>query len=82
MLVIWYGISSFILGAILFFPLRKFILAMSVNRHMRKTGMEMTGEQRKALKKKVTVVAAVIAITFAFIYNKFVMVKFFGSLTE
>lgn len=80
MLLLWYGISSVVLGVLLFFPVRKFILAMSINRHMRKTQTELTAAEREALKRKVTVIAAVIALTFAFLYNRFVMFKFFGPM--
>lgn len=64
----------------LFLPLRKFILAMGINRHQKKVQREITAEDLAVLKKRVTVISAVIAITFAFIYNKFIMVKYFGGL--
>ncbi len=74
----WYGISSVVFGIALFFPMRHLILAINVNRHQRKVQRAITGEEREALKRKVTVVAAVLAVTFAFLYNRFLLAKFFG----
>ena len=79
-LVLWYGITSFILGVVLFFPLRKIILAMSVNRMARKEKREVTEAEVARIKKRVTVIAAIIAVTFAFIYNRVVMFKYFGGV--
>ena len=78
-LVLWYGITSFILGVVLFFPLRKIILAMSVNRMARKEKREVTEAEVARIKKRVTVIAAIIAVTFAFIYNRVVMFNYFGG---
>ena len=79
-LVLWYGITSFILGIVLFFPLRKIILAMSVNRLARKEKREVTEDEIARVKKRVTVIAAIIAITFAFVYNRVVMFKYFSGV--
>jgi hypothetical protein len=76
---LYYGITSFILGLALFFPLRKFMLASSANRFARKEKRQPTDEEMAALRKRTTILAAVIAITFAFFYNKFIMMKFFGT---
>ena len=72
---LWYGISSLLLAILLVFPLRKLMLAMSVNRQQRKLGRELTGEERRRLQRKLTVLAAVIAVTFAFFYNKYLLFK-------
>ena len=74
----WYGISSLLFAIVLFFPMRKLILAINVNRHQRKMRRAITEEEQDNLRKKVTVVAAVLAVTFAFLYNKFLFVKFMG----
>ncbi len=76
----WYGISSIVFGVVLFFPMRSLILAINVNRHQRKVQRPITAEERQALKKKVTIVAAILAVTFAFLYNRFLFAKFFGFL--
>jgi hypothetical protein len=76
MLTIWYGFSSVLLGILLFFPVRKFILTLNINRLQSKTNREITAEELEVLQKKGTVIAAVISITFAFFYTKLVLLKF------
>ena len=78
-MVIWYGATSVLLGVILFFPIRKVILALNVNRLQSKKKRPITDEELAVLKKKVTVIAAIICMTFAFLYNKIIMLKFFGT---
>ncbi|MBW2502763.1 MAG: hypothetical protein JRD64_00430 [Deltaproteobacteria bacterium] len=77
MLTFWYGITSFLFAALLFFPVRKLLLSINVNRIQSKQKRAITEEELKVLKKKVNVIAAIIAVTFAFFYNKFMIVKFF-----
>jgi hypothetical protein len=79
MLTIWYGFTSILLGVLLFFPVKKLILALNINRHQRKTQREITAEELAAFNRKVIVIAALIAVTFAFLYNKLVLLKFFTS---
>lgn len=79
---IWYSLTSIILGIILFFPIRKIILALNVNRHQNKLKRPITDEELEVLRKKVTVITAVICMTFAFLYNKIIMLKFFGSFSR
>ena len=77
MLTFWYGITSFLLAAVLFFPVRKLLLAINVNRIQAKNKRAATEEEVQVLKKKANVIAAVICVTFAFFYNKYMMLKFF-----
>ena len=56
----------------------KLMLAMSINRHQRKVERPVTDEERETLKKKITPLAAAIAVTFAFVYNKFILLRFLG----
>jgi hypothetical protein len=77
MLTLWYGITSFIFAVVLFFPVRKMLMAININRIQAKNKRAVTEEEIAILKKKVNVVAAIIATTFAFFYNKYMMVKFF-----
>ncbi len=76
--MLYYGITSVVFGVLLFFPVRKLILAINVNRHQRKTGRAITDEEHAILMKKVTVVAALVAVTFAFLYNRFLLAKLFS----
>ncbi|MDH3744987.1 MAG: hypothetical protein OES47_07800 [Acidobacteriota bacterium] len=75
----WYGLSSLLFGIILFFPVRKLMLAMNINRQQRKLQREVTDEEREILRRKVTVWAAGLAVTFAFLYNRFLFFKFFAG---
>jgi len=77
MLTLWYGITSFIFAAILFFPVRKLLMAININRIQAKNKRAVTEEEIEILKKKVNVIATIIAVTFAFFYNKYMMLKFF-----
>jgi len=77
MLTSWYGVTSFIFAVVLFFPVRKLLLAININRIQSKNKRAITEEEVEILKKKVNVIAAILAVTFAFFYNKYIMVKFF-----
>ena len=77
MLTLWYGITSFLFAAVLFFPVRKLLLSININRIQAKNKRALTEEEMQVLKKKVNVIASIIAVTFAFFYNKYMMVKFF-----
>ena len=78
MLTIWYGFSSVLLGILLFFPIRKFILNLNINRLQNKMNREITAEELEVLQKKGAIIAAIISITFAFFYTKLVLIKFFA----
>ena len=77
-MIVWYGVTSFLLGLVLFFPIRKVILALNVNRHQNKVIRQITEEELDVLRKKVNIITGVICMTFAFLYNKIIMLKFFG----
>ncbi len=77
MLTFWYGITSFVFAVVLFFPVRKLLLAININRIQAKNKRAVTEEEERNLRKKVNIIAAIIAVTFAFFYNKYMMVKFF-----
>jgi len=77
MLTFWYGITSFVFAVVLFFPVRKLLMAINVNRIQAKNKRAVTEEEVRVLRKKVNIIAAIIAVTFAFFYNKYMMVKFF-----
>ena len=76
MLTFWYGITSFVFAAVLFFPVRKLLLAININRIQNKHKRAVTEEEVLALKKKVNVIAAIISVSFAFFYNKFMIAQF------
>ena len=77
MLTVWYGITSFIFGILLFFPLRKLMMALNINKFQAKNKRAITEEEKQAIRKKVNVIAGIIAMSFAFFYNKYMVIKFF-----
>ena len=77
MQTLWFGVTSFIFAVVLFFPVRKLLLAININRIQNKNKRAVTEEEIEILKKKVTVIAAIISASFAFFYNKYMMLKFF-----
>ncbi len=75
--IIWYGVSSLILGVLLYFPMRKFIYALSINRLQRRKNREATDREKAEIRKKSNLIAAVISITFAFFYNRVLLARYF-----
>jgi hypothetical protein len=77
MITFWYGVTSFVFAIILFFPVRKLLMAININRIQAKQKRAVTEEEVQLLRKKVNIIAAIISVSFAFFYNKYIMVKFF-----
>ena len=78
-MVYWYGLSSVILGVVLYFPARKFIFGMIVNKKQRKLNRELTDDEREPIRRKAYLSAAIVAMTFAFLYNRYIMASFLGA---
>ncbi len=76
---LWYGITSIVFGILLYFPLRKFMLSLAINRNQRKFNRELTEEETAKLRKKTYLIAAGVAMTFAFIYNKIILFRFISG---
>jgi len=79
MITFWYGATSFLFAAVLFFPVRKLLMAININRIQNKQKRAVTEEELQIIRKKVNIVAAIISVTFAFFYNKFMIVQFLSS---
>jgi hypothetical protein len=77
MLTFWYGLTSFIFAIVLFFPVRKLLMSLNINRFQAKNKRAITEEEVEIIRKKVNYIAAIIAVTFAFLYNKYMILKFF-----
>ncbi len=80
MLMIMYGITSLILGIVLYFPIKKFIAAMMINRLQRKQNRAATREETDRITRRAIYMAAVLSVTFAFIFNKYLMLQLYGGL--
>jgi hypothetical protein len=72
-------ISSIIMAAILFKPVKKLIFVQRVRKAERKLKRELTEEEKKEAEKKVIPLTALIVVTFAFIFNKILISQTFLS---
>ena len=79
-ITIWYGLTSALFGLILFFPIKKIILSLAVNRFERKNKRKINEEELAKLSKRTNIIAAILAVTFAFVYNKVMIIKIFGRV--
>jgi hypothetical protein len=52
-------------------------MALNINRHQAKTKKAITSEELEILKKKVNIIAAILTMSFAFFYNKVMIIKYF-----
>ncbi len=78
-LLIWYLISSIMLAAALFRPIRKFIFVQMVRKAERTLKRDLTEQERKEIEKKIIPMTAFIVVTFAFIFNKILIYNCFLS---
>ncbi len=76
-LLTWYTISSIVLAALLFKPVKKFIFVQRIRKAERKLKRALTEEERKDIEKKIIPVTAIIVVTFAFIFNRLLISKHF-----
>ena len=59
---------AIVLATALFFPARRLIWMMSVNRQARKTGADVDDAERQRLRRRAGVTAALVCYLFAFLY--------------
>jgi hypothetical protein len=76
-LLIWYWISSLILAALLYRPVKKFIFVSRIRRAEKKLKRETTEIERKDIEKKTIPLSVAIAVTFSFIFNRIILTKYF-----
>jgi hypothetical protein len=76
-MTIWYWVSSIGLGALLFRPAKKFILSQRLTRTTRKLDRQLTEDEIRDLEKKTIPMAALIVVTFSFLFNSVIMSKYF-----
>lgn len=72
-------ISSILMAAILFRPVKKLIFVQKVRKAERKLKREMTEEEKKEMEKKIIPLTAFIVVTFAFIFNRILINQSFLS---
>ena len=76
-MTIWYWVSSIGLAALLFRPAKKFILVQRLTRTTRKLKRQLTEDEIRDLEKKTIPMAALIVVTFSFLFNTVIMKKYF-----
>ncbi len=76
-MTIWYWISSITLAALLYRPAKKVIFTQRVRRAERKLDRQLTEDEVQDLEKRTIPMAAVIVITFSFLFNSVIMNKYF-----
>ncbi len=79
MLTAWYTISSILLGTALFFPIRKLITNMGINRFQKKNNRAISKEELEKVTKRALYFAAIISMTFAFLFTRVIIYKTFGG---
>ena len=72
-MILWYWGSTLVLAVLLYFPIRKLIWVASVRRLERRQGRKSTEEERAERQRIARILAALIAVTFAFLYNRTLM---------
>ncbi len=76
-MTIWYWISSIGLAALLFRPAKKFIFSQRLKRTARKLDRQLTEDEIQDVEKRTIPMAALIVITFSFLFNSVIMNKYF-----
>jgi len=66
---IWYWISTLILAALLFRPVRKFIFVTRIRKIERQLKRPSTEEEQETIRKKIVPLTAVIVVTFSMLFN-------------
>lgn len=66
---IWYWGTTVVLAIALYFPVSRFVWVKRVRRLEKGLGRESTEEERYAVKYKTRLIAALIAVSFAYLFN-------------
>ncbi|MDP6517418.1 MAG: hypothetical protein QF926_12470 [Alphaproteobacteria bacterium] len=74
-----YGISTVVLAALLFIPASKLIWVLSVRRLERKGGRALNDAERQGQQTRARVIAAVLCVVFAALFNGQLMDVFAGG---
>ena len=74
---LWYWVSSLGLAALLYRPVKKFILVQRFKRTAAKLRRPLTEEEVKDLEKKTIPITVFIVLTFSFLFNSVLMGKYF-----
>ena len=67
--VIWFWTTTWLLALLLYWPVHRLIWVMRVRKLERRTDAKAADEEIEALRVKTRLVAGVIVITFAYLFN-------------
>jgi hypothetical protein len=76
-LTIWLWVSSLVLAALLYKPVKNIIYVGRVRKLERTLKRESTEEERKTIEKKTIPLVVVLVITFSFLFTKVLVGKYF-----
>ena len=71
--LVWFWITTWLLAFLLYFPVHRLIWVMRVRRLEARTGNKPADEAIEALRVKTRLVAGLIVITFAYLFNHVVL---------
>jgi hypothetical protein len=71
--LVWFWITTWLLAALLYFPVHRLIWVMRVRRLEARTGNKATDEEVEALRVKTRLVAGLIVLTFGYLFNHVVL---------
>ena len=76
-MTIWYWISSIGLAALLYRPANKVIFSQRVRRIERKLDRPLAEDEIADLKKRTVPMTVFIVVTFSFLFNSAIIIKYF-----
>ena len=71
--LVWFWITTWLLAQLLYFPVHHLIWVMRVRRLAARTGDKPTDEAIEALRVRTRIVAGLIVLTFAYLFNHVVL---------
>ncbi len=77
--MLYFGVSTVVLAALLFIPASKLIWVLSVRRLERKGGRALNEAERQGQKTRARVIAVVLCVVFAALFNGQLLGMFAGG---
>lgn len=71
--MLYYGLSTAVLAALLFIPVARMIWVMSVRRLERKTARTLSDDERRGQRRRARLIAALVVVPFSALFNYQIM---------